>query len=275
MHGLWMALAVIGSAILFQSYSGGPAAGNARATGAPGDGPNTCVTCHNSGGSFGTVSIDLEIEDMNGNAVSTYMADSMYSMTITVNHSMGNPAGFGFQMICLEDDSDSNVPGWSNPSSNAQLSTSGGRNYVEQDGISTSNVFTVDWTAPEAGTGDLTFYLGANAVNGANGNNGDRAALSSVSISETLVDTMDTTTTNVAHLPGRPSWRVYPNPAHGQILFDGLESGSQVSIYDVQGALVRTEWFTAFKEMDVRDLEPGLYLIRSENRSEVQRLLVR
>lgn len=274
MYGLWMAMIAIGSAVLFQSYSGGPAAGNARATGAPGDGPNTCVTCHNSGGSFGSVSIDLLIEDMNGNAVSTYMADSIYSMTITVNHSSGNPAGFGFQMICLEDDNDSNVPGWSNPSSNAQLSSSGGRNYVEQDGTSASNVFTVDWTAPEVGTGDLTFYLGGNAVNGANGNNGDRAALASVSISETLVDTMDSAT-SVGSVVAQSTWRVYPNPADERIILDGLESGSRVSIYDVHGSLVRTEMFLQSKEISVQDLEPGLYLIQAENQNAVQRLLVR
>ena len=88
-----------------------------------------------------------------------------------MSNSAGTPDGYGFSMICL-DANDNNYNGWANASSNAQLSTSAGRNYVEHDGISSSNEFTVDWTAPSASTGDVTFYVGANAVNGADGNSG-------------------------------------------------------------------------------------------------------
>ena len=101
---------------------------------------------------LGNVSIDFEMTNASGAVVDAYKPDSVYSVKISVNNSMGTPAGYGFQMICLDDANDDNISGWSNPSSNAQLSTSAGRNYVEHDGISSTNVFAVDWTAPETAT---------------------------------------------------------------------------------------------------------------------------
>lgn len=264
---------VLGGTILLQSYSSGPAASNARATGAPGDGASTCVTCHNSGGSFGTINIDLEIEDDNGNAVTEYKADSSYLMTVTVNNSMGSPAGYGFQMICLEDDGNSNVPGWSNPSSNAQLSVSAGRNYVEHDGMSTSNEFSVHWTAPAAGMGDLTFYIGANAVNGNGQNSGDRAALTSVTISEIPSDTGDTTS-GIFDVPTEASWSVFPNPAHEVIQVSGLPFQAQVAIYDVRGVRVRAASLQGNGQLALGDLEPGLYFVQHLEDKTVKRILV-
>ena len=174
--------AVIGITLLTSNASG-PASNGNRATGAPGDGSNTCVSCHNGNGNFGNVSIDLSMTDQNGNLKSEYVPDSVYEIKVTVNNSMGSPAGYGFQMICLDSDDD-NYDGWDNPSSNAQLSTSASRDYVEHDGISSSNEFTVDWTAPSEGSGEITFYVGANAVNGTGGTDMDRAAIDNFSFDE-------------------------------------------------------------------------------------------
>ena len=63
--------------VLLNSNAGGPASNGNRATGAPGDGSSTCVTCHNSGGAFGNVTIDMSMKDANGNVKTEYIADSV------------------------------------------------------------------------------------------------------------------------------------------------------------------------------------------------------
>lgn len=248
------------SFILFQSNAGGPAQNGNRATGAPGDGSSTCESCHNNNGSFGNVSIDFEMTNASGAAVTEYKPDSVYSVKITVNNSAGSPAGFGFQMICLKDANDGNLQGWSNPSANAQLSTSAGRNYVEHDGISTTNIFTVDWTAPSESTGDVTFYLGANAVNGADGNAGDRAKIDKFTIAEANGDSVSTSVREFI----LNEFSVFPNPVKDNIRIAGLSPGSPISIYSALGTLLRSERLNN-EILNLSDLESGIYIIQTES----------
>ena len=233
--------------------------------GAPGDGGNTCVTCHNNSGSFGNVSIDFEMTNASGAVVDAYKPDSVYSVKISVNNSMGTPAGYGFQMICLDDANDDNISGWSNPSSNAQLSTSAGRNYVEHDGISSTNVFAVDWTAPETATGDVTFYLGANAVNGANGNGGDRAKIDKFTITEAPADTIPTGLSKLEN----ETIGFYPNPV-SDVLYARHPDQSKVLIYHVNGALLGERNIEG-NQLDVSDLETGIYFFQTHQ--SIQRIL--
>jgi hypothetical protein len=186
------------------------------------------------------------------------MADSVYEVTVTVDNSMGAPVGYGFQMICLDSDDD-NYNGWSNPSANAQLSTSAGRNYVEHDGISSSNTFSVDWTAPSEGTGEVTFYLGGNAVNGANGTGGDRAAIDAFSFDEMPADTA----TGIAMLP-EPEFALFPIPAGDVIHVIGAEDGQQITVHSMNGAMVlRTN--IEGGTVSLSDLKPGFYLVEIES----------
>ena len=55
------ALAITTAGLLLTSNSSGPASNGNRATGAPGD-ATMCTSCH-TGGSFGTVDIDLNVLD--------------------------------------------------------------------------------------------------------------------------------------------------------------------------------------------------------------------
>ena len=239
--------------VLLMSNAGGPASNGNRATGAPGDGSNTCVSCHNSGNSFGSVSIDLTMTDANGNVKSEYIADSVYEVKVTVTEEMGSPAGYGFSMICL-DAEDDNYNGWSDPSSNAQLSTSSSRNYVEHDGISSSNEFTVDWTAPSVSKGDFSFYIGANAVNGASGNNGDNAALKDFTFSETEAEEP-----NSIDEIDQNRFVVYPNPTNGILTIES-KINTDFVIFNSQGQLV-AEYYSNSGQIDLGNLPSGFYMI--------------
>lgn len=258
-HLILFLTALFPAALLLQSYSSGPAFNNTRATGAPGDGVYTCVSCHNSGGPFGPLAIDVEVLDSDSNSITEYIADSFYTVAVTVNHSAGSPAGFGFQMICLENENHDNLSGWSNPSANAKLSVSAGRNYVEHNAISTSNVFTVKWKAPQSGTGSVTFYVGANAVNGNGGNTGDNARLTSLVIDEVPGDTNDTAT-GIGIPAQAEAWTIYPNPVHDVLYIRGA-GNRNTRVYHADGREVFSRSYKN-QPLYLHDLPKGYYIIR-------------
>lgn len=171
-------------------YSSGPASVVGQAyTGAPGESGTLCSSCH-SAGSFGTPSATLSITDGMGMPVTDYTAGEVYQISLTAMEGSGSPSGYGFQLTVL-DGSNNDVANFSNPSSNAKISTAasvaGGRTYAEHNATSVSNVFTFDWTAPVGGTGDLTFYYNVNVVNGNGGTSGDSGGSGfSSSISESM-----------------------------------------------------------------------------------------
>ena len=165
---LYTLLIVCSLGYTFMSNSGGRAnAANDGNTSAPGEGGLVCGTCH-TGGAFGNISEDLQIRNLSGTLVTEYIPGETYNATFTVGTTLGSPAGYGFQMTAL-DNSNVNSGTWQNLGSNVQTGVAGNvsnRTYIEQNGTSSSPTFTMQWVAPTASTGDITFYYSSNAVDG-------------------------------------------------------------------------------------------------------------
>jgi len=165
------------------SSSGGRAgAANSGNTGAPGEpSGQKCGSCH-IGGGFSPISESLLITNPgSSDPIDAYVPGQTYEVTLTVNAS-GSPAGYGFQMTSL-DVSNTEAGSWSSPATNVQIETAslvGGRTYVEHKGVGSSNVFRVNWTAPAAGAGLVSFYHAANGVNGNGATSGDNGSLGAV-----------------------------------------------------------------------------------------------
>jgi hypothetical protein len=164
---------------------------NVGNTGAPMEN-QLCSNCHNSGNGFGTVSLTIQVFQLGtSNVVTSYVPGTLYDMRVTVNHSAGNPAGYGFQMTCLTNPGNVPVAGYSNLGTNVQqvLLTNGvynGRTYLEQPTMSVSNQFNFRWTAPAAGTGNVRFYAAGNSVNGNNMSSGDKSGNTNLTLPEQL-----------------------------------------------------------------------------------------
>ena len=175
--------------LIFQSNSGGRAAGaNQGNTGAPGDNSQTCKSCHNS--SAIQVNLSIDLFDQNGLSVVAdgYIPGETYEVQVTVNATVGNPAGYGFQLMALNGafgENAAQATDWSNPAINVKISTinSTGRKYAEHKGVTGNNVFSLDWTAPSNG-GPVTFYACGNGVNGNGQNSGDGSGCSSLTVEE-------------------------------------------------------------------------------------------
>lgn len=252
----------LATAVLWLGNSGGRAA-SARAgnTGAPGDEhqggqPITCQFCHFSAGI--ETSTQITVLDESGEAVSAYLPGSRYTVRVSVQALTGAPSGYGFQLIALSDSDNRDLKGFSDPSANTKLSTvaSTSRTYAEHRTVSTPNSFEVKWTAPQQGTGPVSFYAAGNGVN----RNGDTSGDGGSHIKVTLAESM-------ANGIGEPAWaaavRLYPSPAADRLFVDELpQSGDWMfRVIDLGGRLHAEGRYPVQAGLDVAALPGGMYLV--------------
>ena len=123
----------------------------------------------------------------------------------------------------------------------------------------TPNEWNMQWTAPPAGTGPVSFYV---AINKSNANNqviGDEIYVSSLTIQESGVGIAE----NLDQFVGT----IYPNPAQEYIHVNAPKN-SAISVYDLNGNKVQDHIATgSLMRMDVSLLPKGVYYlaISSEN----------
>ena len=253
---LSLAAIIFGSFFLL-SYIDGPAnGGNIAATGEPGS-VTTCVTCHSSGQS---VTVEIVVLDEVGDTVDTYSPGEDYTAKVLIEGVGWFPEGFGFQMVSLLDDN-SDVDGWSDPGSNVQISQLGMRSYAEHTTPKATGDFDIKWTAPESGSGEVTFYAGGNGVNRNNSNSGDGASLTTLKLAEA-------TSTSVIN-PELAELSLFPNPASDFIRINmKMKSGerAQLSIFDMQGKLVESKTLLSSsnnldEQVGISNLEPSTYMM--------------
>jgi hypothetical protein len=219
-----------------------PGAGN---TGAPGDQalangtPIVCNSCHTpSNPNPISSTTTIAVLDSLGNTVTQYLPGKVYTARVTINTVSGNPLRWGFQMIALKDAGNTDLDGFSdiNPN-NYKIVTvnSTGRTYAEHDNSSSTNIFNVRWTAPVAGTGNVTFYAAGNAVNNNGSSGGDGASFSNLKLSE------GSTTATQNPDAARIGMRVWPNPvvSNAQMLVALPEAGAyRLAAFDLSGRMV-------------------------------------
>lgn len=149
-------------------------------TGAPGS-DQPCSQCHNSG-AFSPQPVVMLTDLDETTEFMAYIPGETMRLRFEVNAS-STPAGYGLQATALLEDN-SNAGTFSNPSSNGQLEDVAGRHIFEHNDLSSSNTFTVDWTAPEVGSGPVTVYVASLAANGNGGTAGDGFGGTSLVIQE-------------------------------------------------------------------------------------------
>lgn len=255
----------IGAAALM-SNSGGLAAGSQDqgATGAPGE--SVCMNCH-SGASYGTVLPSIQVIDpVTSTPVTEYVPGTVYRVRVEVSHTMGSPAGFGSQTVILFDADDSDVNAWSNPSSNAQISQASNpsnRFYLEQNSLSSSNVFEADFTAPASGSGAFTIYSVAIAASGGAGTGGgDTGGTASLTLTEEVVSI-----NSAFELDAVVS--AFPNPVREQLnVAINTEQAADfvLELSDLSGRLVSSMNHSlnggeSILPIDVSDLTSGNYTL--------------
>jgi len=262
---------------LLMSNSGGRAATqNEGNTGAPGDqvqmngSPWVCQSCH-----MGPIQTTITIEVFEAGtsvAVTEYVADVTYDVAVTIDDINDDAEGYGFQIVSLVDSDLSDVNGWSNPGMGVQIATANntGRSYAEQTGADANNEFRVQWTAPAAGGGSVTFYAAGTAVNGDSSNSNDGGANTSLMLTERPVSIFDVSALDA-------TLNVFPNPAINYLNVSVLSNFSgkvSADIMDVQGRVAISRPLdlttgTNETQFDVSQLNTGTYMLRLSSEDKV------
>lgn len=274
MKNIYIIISLLFVGIFFMGHSGGRAdTQNWGNTGAPGDETlangqsRTCITCH--GGNTIAVDLDIDIQNTDGTPLANneYIPGTTYNMSVTISATTGNPVEYGFQMLALDVD-EQEVNTWANPSSNVEIAfaSNTGRTYVEQTVPSSSNVFTMEWTAPESGRGDVTFYSCGNGVNNNNSSSGDGATCSTL----TLLEAESNSTLNLNSTALQ--LELTPNPATDLIqvaINTELRDDFQLNILDMNGRVVYNQaWISTTSDkvdIDVNELPTGMYFLQLTN----------
>ena len=218
----------------------------------------TCQTCH---GSSIQLSNQISVKNANGEDINEFTPGETYTVTVSLS-STGNPSSYGFQLVSEYDNGDA-VNTFASPSANAKIVALGnGRQYVEQNGSSSSNEFTVSWTAPANPTGKVTFYSAGVATNGNSMSSGDGAALTSLAL-----DVPTVANKNVNLLEGIS---LYPNPSTDFIILKGMTGSSNYSIFDMNGKVLQAGLLqSGTEQLNIQELRSGNYFLHlnSEKKS--------
>jgi hypothetical protein len=254
---------------LFSNNALGPVARQQKGyTGAPGDEPNTCVTCHNSG-TFGTTAVLQAFDSLGTTAVTRYVLGRTYTLRLTISVTSGTPTGYGFQMIDIRQSNNANVKGFlpkADQAANIGIDTitASSRVYAGHNARLTSNIINVKWKAPSTDIGTVAFYAAANAVNGAGGSAGDNG---SPSVRLLLPSPISSRTNELAE---NITVQLSPNPTPNQlnVMLDSKDAKKlRVQISDITGRLVLADsWSISAgqnqRAFDLKNLSRGAYMVQ-------------
>lgn len=195
-----------------------------------------------------------------------YVPGETYDMTVSVGGAGGSKFGFSLSVSGNE--------GTLIAGSNTQLNGSG--NYVthtfNSNTGSGSNTWNFQWTAPQVGTGDVTFYASTLYANGS-GSSGDVTVPTSTTVSE--ASGVGITEAELEALT------VYPNPVIDEINVAAKDVDEEImfTMFGVDGRKVLEETHEPGEiTIDIanKSLSTGVYFLRVEagGNSTIKKLLV-
>jgi hypothetical protein len=248
-------IALLSTAFIFMSNRGGRTTQTGQgATTAPGESGQYCgsIGCHST--STYETDIKLAFTDADGNIVSEYNPGEDYTVNIEIGH-IGNPAGYGFQIVSLRDSDDSGINNFFDLPAQTQEASSMNRQYIEQSDRLPNDNISIKWTAPNDGTGDVTFYVAGNAVNGNGSSGGDSSDTTRLTIKEGMLS-------SVSRVSNDFDMVIYPNPAQDQISIMSEATITKAYIIDVTGKVIKE---IRNNNAQISDFNNGLYYVKTIN----------
>lgn len=233
-----------GLSFVFMANRGGSPGGRSGSTT---DGGATCST---QGGCHGPKTPIMQ-EALRGDFPSTgYTPGSKYK--IAVRPTNAGTSVWGFE--CMAEDADGNPVGLFTNNDVSNVFGGGLRSTHKQASSSStagSTEWILDWTAPVAGTGDITFYVSILAANGNGNTNGDNGIVDTLLVGEGQVSSISDLVENEI--------RLFPNPAVSEVHIESNSyiNGGLLEIFDSKGTVVMTT--EIMETISVKDLAVGIY----------------
>lgn len=228
-----------------------PKGGHANSGGSPGgrsnsvgDGGATCTTCH--GGS--------ETADQSGYITSNipqegYTPGQTYTITLSGANQGSTRIGFEFS---AENSNGVTAGSLTAGTGSRLISFNGHLTHTSNGAFHTGGNFSwsFDWTAPTAGTGNVTFSTSVLFTNNNGGTSGDNVRTALLTVSEAQTTSIDEENTN--------KLVVYPNPSADFVSFNNTEILT-VDILGLNGQLVLSTTINPSEKIDLSDLPKANY----------------
>jgi hypothetical protein len=237
----------IGAAFIMLSSSGGvPQA----VTKAPGESGSNCSACHSGGATFNPQT-EFELKDAAGIITDRYIPGQVYRLQLRVKGS-NSPKTFGFQMVSLADNGNTDMGKWSLLGEKVKQITLLNRKYLVQSAPKADGRFEVSWTAPATDIGDISFYYSGLASN-LNGNNSGDATVSG----KTTIKPVSTSSEN----PVVSGIKLYPNPVVDRLSIRGIAHAT-LTIYNIRMENVGNCNIDEGGFADLSNLPAGMYFVQ-------------
>ena len=262
MKAIYKVLAVLAipGFLVFYSFSGGSPGGK---SGSLGDGGASCTDCH------------AGVPQNVGDWVTSNIPEGGYvpgeTYVITAKGMHDGVSKFGFELtaenaagakkgsFAITDAARTQMTGTANSVTHTQ-------NGTNPTGDST--MWSMDWTAPVSGSGQVRFYSSINAANGNGSTGGDVIYLTMLSVEEDI-----TISVNENRLADQIS--MYPNPASSKVNLN-IPEGAEMQVFNLLGKVVEVRKnMKAHEILDVSHLQNGLYFVQLTHNGEThtERLL--
>lgn len=242
-----------------------PQASNASSSGSPGgrsnspgDGSSSCIACH-SGAALNAGSATAIIGST-GFPVGGYVPGQTY--TITAGISGTSSSKIGFEATAEKDADNSKVGTYiiTDASRTKSLTNSVTHISLGTVALSGANAWSFDWTAPSAGTGDVTFYAAFNVTNSNFSTSGDSIYTASFSVAEDL-------TVSINELELKHNFTIYPNPAKDFVYLTPL--AKSVEVYSLTGKNVMSGKLVN-GQLNIQSLSQGVYFVKALINGQLQ-----
>lgn len=222
-------------------------------TGSPGDNGVLCTQCH-----AGTSNTGSGIAEIITNIPSSgYIPGQTYEIKAKISEFGTNK--FGFELTAEKNTNDAKIGDFSLVNtSHTKLVDS--NDAVTQLTAGTAPInggdffreWTMNWTAPVEGTGDITFYAAFNAANGNGQNTSDNIYTVSHLIGENNLS---------LHQNNKNLLTVYPNPANDYIIIEGNNAISRVEFVNLEGRSFNNLSINNNQRINIEAIPAGIYFI--------------
>lgn len=240
------------------NFSSGPANNGFDRTGSPIE-DRTCIQCH-TGNAFGP-SLSIELLDADGTSVTEYIPGETYNLVFDMATTT-DPAAYGLQAVVLDGDAN-NAGVFGALPDEFQFSNLNGVSYFEHARRLSNSTNTIAWTAPPAGTEDVTIYASGIAANGNGANSGDGTSNNSL----LLMEASSSSTNDASEF--NFNLQLLGNPVTDQLPIRVVSETSEnlrLNFLDMNGRTVQQENINIFRgEQTLRidlDFGKGIYFLQ-------------
>lgn len=254
------AIIFAGSLISATLNSGGSPGGK---TNSPLDG-NNCSQCH-------TGSVTPADNWISSNIPGTgYIPGNTYTITASGDHS--GALKFGFELTA--EDASAKVGTFVITNATETQLTNGDASVTHTASGNTpsggSKTWNFDWTAPVAGTGNITFFGAFNAANNDGATSGDVIYTSSLSINEDLGSGIEENNSNTIS--------VAPNPVNDILTVNSDDIIHNISFFDISGKQILNlkDVQKNRERIDISQFSKGIYFIKIEgvNFKKIEKVMI-